>query len=74
MLLFTNSHGRVQYDNLQDDYKYEFEYGSSPFWNIAPSWIYIAEIRVLEKFKQHGITLLKEFISSLPINTGIVRA
>jgi hypothetical protein len=72
MQLFETEDGRIQYDNMPDNYKYEFEYPSSSFWNQTPTWIYIAEIRAQEKFKNKGATLLEEFISILPPNTGIV--
>ena len=42
------------------------------FWNQRNVWYTINEIRVYDKFKGYGKTLLKEWINSLSKNVGVV--
>jgi len=61
-LKFSTPHGFITYRQVLEEDKIEFTINEA-FWQ-SKIWIQIDCIRVHEKFKKHGKTLLNEFITS----------
>lgn len=69
---YQNELGYIDWKVVNPDYRYEFDDENSSFWDKADKWFTINMIETKEKFQGNGKILLKQWIDTLPNNSGIV--